>query len=76
MSSKTGEVFETLRKAVIIGDTFTRMLNPMSLDMPELLLPICGIPIIEYYIDMQYQGDHHLCEEQRSCLKTVYKESS
>ena len=52
MSSKTGEVFETLRKAVIIGDTFTRMLNPMSLDMPELLLPICGIPIIEYYIDM------------------------
>ena len=34
-------------KAIIIGNTFTSLLEPLTIDTPYLLLPICGIPIIE-----------------------------
>ena len=49
--SKGKKEIEEKRKAVIIGETFTRLLNPISNEIPELLLPLCGIPIIEYIID-------------------------
>lgn len=54
MSSKNKErnpVYESTRKAVIIGETFTKLLTPLTNDLPELLLTICGIPLIEYLID-------------------------
>ena len=38
-------------KAVIIGETFTSLLDPLTLDAPCLLLPICGIPIIELILN-------------------------
>ena len=38
-------------KAVIIGETFTSLLDPLTLDTPCLLLPICGIPIIELILN-------------------------
>ena len=38
-------------RAVIIGDTFTSLLEPLTLDTPYLLLPICGIPIIELILN-------------------------
>ena len=44
-------LFEENRKAVIIGENFTSLLNPMCDDIPYLLLPVCGIPIIEYMLD-------------------------
>ena len=56
-TSNKQEVYETVRKAVFIGETFTKMLHPISSDIPELLLPICGIPIIEYYIDVLTTGN-------------------
>ena len=43
--------YEESRKAVIIGETFTSLLNPLTSDTPCLLLPICGIPIIEFMLD-------------------------
>ena len=42
---------EDNRKAVLIGETFTSLLNPLTLDTPPLLLPICGIPIIEFILN-------------------------
>jgi translation initiation factor eIF-2B subunit epsilon len=38
-------------KAVIIGETFTRNLYPLTESYPDLLIPICGIPYIEYIVD-------------------------
>ena len=38
-------------KAVIIGETFTSLLDPLTLDTPCLLLPICVIPIIELILN-------------------------
>ena len=38
-------------KAVIIGDNFNSLLEPLTLDTPYLLLPICGIPIIELILN-------------------------
>ena len=38
-------------RAVIIGDTFTSLLEPLTLDTPYLLLPICGIPLIELILN-------------------------
>ena len=38
-------------RAVIIGETFTSLLDPLTLDTPCLLLPICGIPIIELILN-------------------------
>ena len=43
--------YEESRKAVIIGETFTNLLNPLSSETPSLLLPICGIPLIEFMLD-------------------------
>ena len=43
--------YEETHKAVIIGETFTTLLNPLTLDTPGLLLPICGIPLIEFMLD-------------------------
>ena len=43
--------YEEIHKAVIIGETFTSLLNPLTLDTPGLLLPICGIPLIEFMLD-------------------------
>ena len=45
------ETLEETIKAVIIGETFTKLLSPISDDLPLLLLPVCGIPIIEYMLD-------------------------
>ena len=38
-------------KAIIIGNTFTSLLEPLTIDTPYLLLPICGIPIIEIMLN-------------------------
>ena len=43
--------YEESHKAAIIGETFTSLLNPLTSDTPCLLLPICGIPIIEFMLD-------------------------
>ena len=43
--------FEEPRKAVIIGETFSNLLKPIDNELPYLLLPVCGIPIIEYMLD-------------------------
>ena len=45
------QLYKEPPKAVIIGETFTSLLNPLTLDTPNLLLPICGIPIIEFMLD-------------------------
>ena len=82
-TSNKKEVYETVRKAVIIGETFTKMLHPISSDIPELLLPICGIPIIEYYIDVLTTGNvkeiiicvkHHL-NVVKQYIKTHHKKN-
>ena len=49
---KSREKFEYKEaKAVIIGNTFTSLLDPLTIDTPYLLLPICGIPIIEIMLN-------------------------
>ena len=53
-SKKGGEkeqLYKEPPKALIIGETFTSLLNPLTLDTPNLLLPLCGIPIIEFMLD-------------------------
>ena len=42
---------EDNRKGVLIGETFTSLLDPLTLDTPPLLLPICGIPLIEFMLN-------------------------
>ena len=50
MSNKEKQSYKEA-KAVIIGETFTSLLEPLTLDTPCLLLPICGIPIIELILN-------------------------
>ena len=38
-------------KAVIIADTFTKLLEPLDENISEVLLPLGNIPILEYMID-------------------------
>jgi len=38
-------------KAVIIADTFTKLLEPLDENVSEVLLPLANIPLIEYMID-------------------------
>ena len=42
---------EKAKKAVIIGEIFSDLLKPLNMDIPTLLLPLCGIPIIEFILD-------------------------
>ena len=46
-----GSDYEETHKAVIIGETFTKVLEPLTSDIPNLLLPIAGIPIIEFILN-------------------------
>ena len=45
------QLYKEPPKAVIIGETFTSLLDPLTLDIPNLLLPVCGIPVIEFMLD-------------------------
>ena len=45
-----------VRKAVIIGDTFTNLFYPINEIIPEILMPVCSIPILEYMIDFLYSN--------------------
>ena len=56
-------------KAVIIGETFTSLLDPLTLDTPCLLLPICGIPIIELILNSLSS-----IKEVYICIKDYKKE--
>ena len=61
-----------IRKAVIIGETFTRLLNPLTNDIPELLIPVCGIPLIEYMIDSLFSSNIKeiiICKKQWSKIR-------
>jgi translation initiation factor eIF-2B subunit epsilon len=51
MSANDFEDPSKMRKAVIIADSFTNLLNPINDFLPEVLLPVCNIPILEYMID-------------------------
>ena len=42
------EKFEN--KAIIIGDSFSKHIYPISDELPEILLPIGNIPVIEYLL--------------------------
>ena len=57
MSKGDNKDIDKRKFAVIIGETFTKLLNPLSNDIPELLFPVCGIPIIEYMIDSLFSGN-------------------
>ena len=46
-----GTDYEDPHKAVIIGETFTNVLEPLTSDIPNLLLPLSGIPIIEFILN-------------------------
>lgn len=43
--------YKEISKAVVIGENFTNLLNPLNYDTPSLLLPLCSIPIIEFMVD-------------------------
>ena len=43
--------YQEILKAVIIGENFTNLLAPLNSDIPSLLLPLCGIPLIELMLD-------------------------
>jgi translation initiation factor eIF-2B subunit epsilon len=45
-----------IRKAVIIADSFTNLLNPINETLPEVLLPVCNIPILEYMLDFLFSN--------------------
>jgi translation initiation factor eIF-2B subunit epsilon len=43
-------------KAVIIADTFTKMLDPLVDNFSEILLPVGNIPLLEYMIDFLFSN--------------------
>ena len=60
--------YEESHKAVIIGETFTNyLLKPLTDDTPNLLLPICGIPIIELMLDSL--SSSNIIKEIIICIK-------
>ena len=64
--------YEETHKAVIIGETFTRLLNPLTNDIPCLLLPICGIPIIEFMLDSL--SSSNIIKEIIICIKDYHEQ--
>ncbi|KAH9249481.1 hypothetical protein BASA81_012843 [Batrachochytrium salamandrivorans] len=39
-------------QAVVLADSFTRTFRPMTLEMPKVLMPVAGTPMIEYSLEM------------------------
>ena len=76
--------YEETRKAVIIGGNFTNLLNPLNSDTPSLLLPLCGIPVIEFMLDSLSSSNifkeiiicvkkHHDYEQLEKYLKKYHR---
>ena len=61
------QLYKEPPKALIIGETFTSLLNPLTLDVPNLLLPVCGIPIIEFMLDSL--SSSNIIKEIIICIK-------
>ena len=59
--------YEEAHKVVIIGETFTNILNPLTSDTPCLLLPLCGIPVIEFMLDSL--SSSNIIKEIIICIK-------
>ena len=59
--------YEEAHKAVIIGETFNNILNPLTSDTPCLLLPLCGIPVIEFMLDSL--SSSNIIKEIIICIK-------
>ena len=38
-------------QAVILADSFTNTCRPISLEMPKVLFPLCGTPMLDYVLE-------------------------
>jgi translation initiation factor eIF-2B subunit epsilon len=45
-----------MRKALIIADSFTNLLNPINEEIPDVLIPVCNVPVLEYMIDFLFSN--------------------
>ncbi|KAJ2302985.1 translation initiation factor eIF-2B epsilon subunit, GEF [Coemansia sp. RSA 2706] len=43
-------------KAVVLADSFDELFQPLSLNKPRCLLPLCNVPMIEYTLEMLAQS--------------------
>ena len=44
-------------QAILLADTFRGSFNPITWDMPTVLLPLLNIPMLEYTIEFLAQND-------------------
>ncbi|KAJ2336259.1 translation initiation factor eIF-2B epsilon subunit, GEF, partial [Coemansia sp. RSA 2671] len=47
--TKVGEEKEL--KAVVLADSFDDLFQPLALNKPRCLLPLCNVPMIEYTLE-------------------------
>ncbi|KAJ2879922.1 translation initiation factor eIF-2B epsilon subunit, GEF, partial [Coemansia aciculifera] len=38
-------------KAVVLADSFDNLFQPLALNKPRCLLPLCNVPMIEYTLE-------------------------
>ena len=38
-------------QAVVLADSFTNTFRPISLEMPKVLFPLCGTPMLDYVLE-------------------------
>ena len=38
-------------QAVVLADSFTNTCRPISLEMPKVLFPLCGTPMLDYVLE-------------------------
>ncbi|CAG8532351.1 1214_t:CDS:10 [Funneliformis caledonium] len=70
---------ETVLQAVVLADSFNERFNPITLDMPRCLLPLCNTPLIEYTLEFLavagVQEVYLFCREHSEKVKNYVKTS-
>ncbi|KAJ1734940.1 translation initiation factor eIF-2B epsilon subunit, GEF [Coemansia sp. Benny D160-2] len=66
-------------KAVVLADSFDELFQPLTLNKPRCLLPLCNVPMIEYTLEfLSSSGVHEtiiLCKSYSEKLQAYIKQS-
>ncbi|KAJ2388330.1 translation initiation factor eIF-2B epsilon subunit, GEF, partial [Coemansia sp. RSA 2559] len=66
-------------KAVVLADSFDELFQPLALNKPRCLLPLCNVPMIEYTLEfLSSSGVHEtiiICKSHSEKLQAYIKQS-
>ncbi|KAJ1771227.1 translation initiation factor eIF-2B epsilon subunit, GEF [Coemansia sp. RSA 1813] len=66
-------------KAIVLADSFDELFQPLTLNRPRCLLPLCNVPMIEYTLEfLSSSGVHEtilICKSHSEKLQAYIKQS-